>query len=397
VIARLLEQTSQRPLDLFPLRGGSAHVFARAAQIDRAIWGAAFGDSHKDFEYHQLLEQTMRDGFTYRYLVVLDEHRDPVALQPLIIVDQDLAATARSTIAFAVACVRKLWPRFLRTRILLAGCLVGDSAPGIIAPANPRRVNALLAEALRKFARRQRISLMSIKDFPAELRAELLPFLDAGYARLDGFPPMRLPLDFDSFDSYMETRLSRATRKNLRRKLRRTDNVLQLEVLRDCSAVIDEIYPLYLEVAHRAPIEFEIFSREYFLEAGRCSQDRHRYFVWRYQGRVVAFSFCTIWNNTIFDNDIGFDYGVAHELSLYHRTFRDIIVWALAHGLTEYRSAPFNYEPKLHLRLEPVDVDLYVRHRSPLVNAILKIVAPYFAPARSDLALRKYLRRRNSA
>lgn len=388
-------QSTRAPLDSFPLTQGSARVYASAHDVDLAVWRRAFTDTHKDFEYYRLIEETMTSGFIYRYLVLLDENAEAIALQPLIIVDQDLAATARSTITPAIEFVRKLWPRFLRTRMLLAGCLVGDSAPGLIDDAKSSRTISLLAEALKTFAERERIALVSTKDFPAAMRDAFIPLTNAGFTRLTSFPPLMLDLNFASFDEYMEQRLSRTTRKSLRRKLRKTQETsppITMQVLSDCSEVIDEIYPLYLQVARRAPVEFEIFSREYFLEAGKRMQDRHRYFVWRRGGKAIAFSFCTIWNDAIYDNDIGLDYEVAHELNLYYLTFHDLIAWALERGLKFYRCAPFNYDPKFHLRLRPVDVDLYVRHRSTIVNALIKAIGPFFAPAKSDPALREYYR-----
>jgi hypothetical protein len=378
--------------DEFVLGREWARVYRRANDVDPAIWQAAFGDSRKDLEYYRLIEDTMTIGFVYRYLLLLDERQDPIALQPLIVADQDLATTAGSAIERTIRFIRKLWPRFLRSRILFAGCLVGDDQPGVIAPANPKGVSALLAEALLAYAGREKISLVAAKDFPAALRDELSPFVAAKFTRIGGFPPLMLDLNFKSFDEYMQ-KLSRTTRKSLRRKFRKTENAsppITLEVLSDCRGVIDEVYPLYLQVAHRAPVEFEIFSREYFIEAGKRMSDRHRYFVWRRGGKAIAFSFCTIWKNTIYDNDIGFDYDVAHELSLYHRTFHDVIVWALDQGLKEYHCAPFNYDPKSHLHLQLIPVDLYVRHTSPVINAVLKRVAPHFAPAKSDPALRNY-------
>lgn len=378
--------------DELVLKRGWARVYRRAKDVDPAIWQAAFGDSRKDFEYYRLIEETMTSGFIYRYLLLLDERHDPIMLQPLIVVDQDLAATANSTTERAIFFIRKLWPRLLRSRILLAGCMVGDDKPGVIAPANPKQVSALFAEALLAYAVREKISLVTAKDFPAALRDELSPLVAAKFTRLGGFPPLMLDLNFRSFDEYMQ-KLSRTTRKSLRRKFRKTENVsppITLEVLSDCREVIDEIHSLYLQVAHRAPVEFEIFSREYFIEAGKRMPDRHRYFVWRRGGKAIAFSFCTIWKNAIYDNDIGLDYEVAHDLSLYHRTFHDIIVWALEQGLKEYHCAPFNYDPKSHLRLRLIPVDLYVRHTSPLINWVLKRVAPHFAPATSDPALRNY-------
>lgn len=381
------------PLATISLSSGSALVYANASDVAPEIWRAAFADSHKDFEYYRLIEETMTTGFDYRYLVLLNRQQDVIALQPLINVDQDLAATTRSTITRGVNFVRKLWPRFFRSRMLLAGCLVGDAAPGVIPPASVKDIAGMLAEALTTYARQESIPLVSGKDFPHALRRDLAPFIAANYTRLPSFAPLMLDLNFTTFDEYMEKRLSRTTRKGLRRKLRKTEAAsppITLEVLTDCSAVIDEIYPLYLQVAKRAPVEFEVFSREYFLEAGKRTQDRHRYFVWRRGGKAIAFSFCTLWNGALYDNDIGLDYDVAHKLNLYYVTFRDLIEWALQNGLKEYHCAPFNYDPKLHLRLQPIDVDLYVRHRSTIINAFIKWIGPWFAPARSDPALRRY-------
>src|SRR5260370_13250855 len=143
----LTDKAAARPVDSFPLSAGGWKISKLAADIHPAIWNAAFGDSQKDFEYNQLIEQTMLAGFSYLYLLLFDEQCDPVALQPLIIVEQDLLATAGSAITAVINFGRKLWPRLLRTRILLAGCLVAHSKPGVIAPANPRPLHGFLAQA----------------------------------------------------------------------------------------------------------------------------------------------------------------------------------------------------------------------------------------------------------
>ena len=145
----------------------------------------------------------------------------------------------------------------------------------------------------------------------------------------------------------------------------------------------------YLAVAQTSAIQFEVFTREYFLEAGRCAPGKFRYFIWRQGCRAVAFSFCTIWNGTLYDNDIGLDYTVAYELNLYYVTFRDLLKWALANGLRRYASAPFNYDPKLRLRLQLQPVDVYVKHISPWLNPLIKVLALLFEPARTDPVLRR--------
>ena len=128
-----------------------------------------------------------------------------------------------------------------------------------------------------------------------------------------------------------------------------------------------------------------IFSKQVDVRPGKVPL----IFIWRQGCRAVAFSFCTIWNGTLYDNDIGLDYTVAYELNLYYVTFRDLLNWALANGLRCYASAPFSYDPKLRLRLQLQPVDVYVKHISPWLNPLIKVLALLFEPARTDPVLRR--------
>ncbi|HEY1770242.1 MAG TPA: GNAT family N-acetyltransferase [Chthoniobacterales bacterium] len=381
------------PLHVFALREGASKIFARAADVDPELWEQTFSGQPKDFSYYELLERTMSRGYLYRYLVLFSPNDEPFALQPLVIVDQDLTIAFAPHWRRAIAALRRFFPRFLCARILLAGCLVGDGRFGVRKDFHRRKATSLLAEALFACTRAEDISLVTIKDFSALERSEMQPLRDAGFTRIDGFPPLHLELNFASFDDHLRKHASKITRKGLRRKFRTAAAAkppITLEVLADCRAVIDEIYPLYLAVARRSEIQFEIFSRKYFLDASVAMPERSRFFVWRQGGKVIAFSFCMICGDTIFDNDIGLDYAVAHQLHLYDLSFRDIVDWALDHGCRHYRTSPFNYESKLRLRLQLEPVDLFVRHSSVLVNFALKKLAPFFAPARSDPALRRH-------
>jgi hypothetical protein len=374
------------------LSGGRALVFERAWDVPMEFWARGFSDTPKDFQYYELIEQTMSGTFEYRYLVVFDHDDRPVGLQPIVLAAHDLAVSAGETVLRLVSKLRKFWPCFWQGRIALAGCLVGEGKIGVIESVEV--VIPLIAEALEKYARSQGISLVAFKDFPGRMRRAFSSLNRSGYARVAGFPPLTLELNFASFDEYMALRLSRPTRKNLRRKFRVADAAsppLALEVWTDAEDIIDEIYPLYLAVAQTSAIQFETFTREYFLEAGQSAPGKFRYFVWRQGGRAVAFSFCTIWNETLYDNDIGLDYAVAYELNLYYVTFRDLLNWALANGLRRYASAPFNYDPKLRLRLQLQPVDIYVKHTSRLLNPLIKALAVLFQPARTDPVLRRQL------
>ncbi len=87
---------------------------------------------------------------------------------------------------------------------------------------------------------------------------------------------------------------------------------------------------------------------------------------------------------------LGLDYSIALDLHLYYRVFHDEVCWAVANGYKWYRSGQVAYHPKLHLGFALEPLDLYVRHSSDAVNALLRRVLPLLAPTRHDPLLRKF-------
>ncbi len=201
----------------------------------------------------------------------------------------------------------------------------------------------------------------------------------------------RLSLPYANWDEYFHT-LSKATRKDLRRKFRKAERApkIEMEVVNDITPFVDEIHPLYLAVHERSPLKFETLSKDYFHDISRRMPDRAKFFIWRQGSKIVAFSFCLVCGDALYDECIGLDYAVALDLHLYFYTLRDIISWALERGLKYYYSNPLNYEPKLHLDCELVPLDLYVMHTNPLLNPIFRRVIKYLGPTRHDPVLQRF-------
>ena len=65
-------------------------------------------------------------------------------------------------------------------------------------------------------------------------------------------------------------------------------------------------------------MHFEKLTPEFLVQLGRAMPDKVRYFVWRQNGRPVAFSICTIDGDTICDEYIGIDYQSSVSAGLYH-------------------------------------------------------------------------------
>ena len=201
-----------------------------------------------------------------------------------------------------------------------------------------------------------------------------------------------LSIDYPSFDAYMAKALNSATRRKLRKKFQAAalTSPIEMSVLSDVTAIIDEVYPLYLQVYDRSKLHFEKLTPSFFCGLGRLMPDKVRFFVWRQNERVVAFTLCMSEGDTIYTEYIGLDYPVALDLHLYHYAVRDMISWAISQGYKWLRSSGLNYDPKLHLRhlLDPTD--LYVRHISLIANLVLKWILPFIEPTRYDPILKKF-------
>ena len=377
--------------DTIRLSQGVAKVVTRAELQNCAAWKRAFQNRCKDHRYYEIVEQTLQNDFEHHYLLLEDSSGNVRAIQPVFFVRQNLVEGVRGKIRSAVDRIRKKFPRFLTMRVLMVGCAAGAGDLGICNDKDEVWVARALLATLRTYARQSRASLVVLKDFPARYRPTLDSLSSNGYARVPSMPMTRLPLHYEEWDEYFGT-LSKATRKDLRRKFRKVERApkIDMELTSDVTPYVDEIYPLYVQVHERSLLRFETLTKDYFRAMSTRMPDRTRFFLWRQGGKIVAFSLCIVCDDAIYDECIGLDYSVAFELHLYFYTFRDIISWSLQQRLKYYYSNPLNYGPKLHLRCELVPLDLYVRHTSALLNPAFRRVIKYLGPTRHSRFLRRF-------
>jgi predicted N-acyltransferase len=374
-----------------PFAQGTARILKLSDLPSLDAWKRAFQDKCKDHRYYALIEQTLANDFEYRYIILEDQSGSVRAIQPILLVRQNLIEGVRGSFRVIVDLIRKIFPRFLTMRVLMIGCAAGAGELDATNAEGERWIAQALGQTLRDYARNNKASLVVFKDFLASYRDALSILPEYGYARVPSMPMTRLALSFQNFDEYLGT-LGYISRKSLRRKFRKTERAakIDMEVVNDASPIIDQIFPLYLQVHARSPMKFENLSKEFFLGIAKEMPERARFFVWRISDRIVAFSLTLLCGDTLYDEVIGLDYDVALDLHLYFYTMRDVIRWAVEQKLRSYVSGPLNYDPKLHLGHELAPLDLYVLHTSALLNPIFKFALKYLEPTRHDPILKKF-------
>ncbi len=392
---QISQATESAPADRTQTRsvfaGGSIEVMSREELMGCARWTGAFAHERKDHRYYEVVEDTIQPDFAYRYFAIKDESGTVRAVQPFFLIDQDLLVGMSPRIGAVTGFIRRMWPRFMTMRTLMVGCAAGeghldgqDFTDGACA--------GILARELLPKARELGAGLIVLKEFPARYRDVLQCFVLEGYTQVPSLPMTRLNIDYADFDSYMASALNSATRKKLRKKFASAAQAapIEMSVMADATSVVDDIYPLYLQVYDRSKLHFEKLTKSYFASLGRLMPDKVRFFLWRQGGKVVAFSMCMVQNDAFYAEYVGFDYAVALTLHLYHYAVRDMVTWAMANDYKSFHSSALNYDPKLHLRHVLDPLDLYVRHTSRIVNYGLKWALPWMEPTRYDKTLPKF-------
>lgn len=375
-----------------PTPGGALRVASLDELKNNPAWLRAFSRVRKNHRFYTIVEETIRQEFEYKYFVIENDRGEIEAIQPFFLLYQDLVEGAGPRIQKTLATIRKVWPRFLKARTLMVGCTAGEGHLDQIDEEQGARIAGILRDGLLIYAKRARAAMVVLKEFPSRYRKQLAGFATAGYTRIPSMPMTRLNIAYNDFEHYLTAALSKNTRKNLRRKFRDAEagGPIELSILDDVSSMVDELLPLYQQVYDRSNLHFEKLTKEFLIRLGREMPEKAKFFVWRQEGRAIAFSVLLLHDDCIYDEYIGMDYAVALDLHLYFYTFRDIVSWGISNGYRWYISTALNYDPKLHLKSELLPLDLYVRHTMGIANFVLKRVLPLLEPTRGEKTLREF-------
>ncbi len=277
--------------------------------------------------------------------------------------------------------------------MLMVGCSAGEGDIVLEKVSrNPAWTVDALKESLTPVARRLKAVLIVFKDYPKSYRQYLDRLRVFGFTRVPSMPATRLDLNFADFEDYLKTRVSYTMRKNLRKKFRKAESgpSIECEVVTDITPYVDEVYPLYQQTLSRSELKFEELTKSYLCKLGERMNDRARFFVWRQEGRIIAFASTIVHKGVLRDNYIGLDYSVAFDVSPLFCNLAGHHRLGAKNGIHTYHSAPLNYDPKYHFRMELEPLDLYVRSPYGWLNPVFKRVLPLLEPTRYDPVIRKF-------
>lgn len=358
-----------------------ARVVRSIAEIGREAWDACAADALEGFDYLAAVEAAGLPGFEWRYVLVEDAGR-PVAVAPGFLTDYRLDTTLTELGRRMVAATRRVAPRAFTVRMACLGSpCTEDVALGFAPDLAPERREQALGCVLAAFeaaAAQAGCSLLAVKDAPADQAAVWTAAARAaGYQATPGMPCAELAVDFADLDAYL-ARLSSATRKDMRRKLKALSS-LRVEVVGDLAGLENRMLELYRQTRARADLQFEDLTMAYFTGVLERMGERALCVLYWADQTLIGFNLLLQDETTLLDKFFCMETTRGPAFNLYFVSWFVNVRLCLERGLSCYRSGQAAYANKLRLGSRLVGAQMYFRHRQPMVNRALRLVAPLLA------------------
>jgi len=362
-------------------------VTRKIAEIPVDDWNKVFPDVLESYAFFNTLDESSLEQFSFYYIMVYDR-ATPVCAVPCFIMDYSLDTTVAGPTKRIMNAIEKCMLNIFSIRALFCGNPLGQGRIGI--SENPDHMHVLLRR-MEQIAKKNKAAIIAFKDFDKTYDNVLGPLQKKGFSKFTNLPWTELDISFKNFEEYLKT-LSGATRYDLRRKFKKVDNhvAIDLEVVDTLEdKALEDLYRLYLDIVAKHDLQFEIMSIDFFRNVSKIMPSHAKYFLWRIDGKLVAFLFCLVSEDVMIDYYAGFDYSVAHTYHLYFIKFRDTLNWCIKHGIKKYEMGATGYEPKKRLGLAFIPLYLYVRIRNRALRPISNLMCQFLKFDNFDPNLKK--------
>lgn len=366
----------------------NAKVVKRISDIPENEWRKVYPDVLESYNFFKNLDEASLDQFTFYYLMVYDR-KSPVAATTIFLLNYSLDTSINGPLRRVTNSLKKRFPNVFSVKAVVCGMPIGEGRMGSVGQ-NDAVMETILRK-LEQMAKKNKAAIIAFKDFDQKYTGLLDPLKKKGFTKFDSLPTTILNVKFKDFEEYLNT-LSAANRYDLRRKFRKVDGhvKIDLEIVEDLTEpVLQEVYKLYLDIVNKHDMGFELLPIAFFEKISKNMPGNIKYFLWRLDGKLVAFLLCLVSEDTLIDYYVGMDYSIAHKYHLYFLKFRDILNWCIKNNIKRYEMGITGYEPKRRLGFNFVPLYLYAKLRNRALRPAFNFMCQFLKFEHFDPSIKK--------
>ena len=353
--------------------------------------------------YLSVLERNGPDQVLPRYAVIYRD-RQPVAvvaaqviqLEASQLVGDDLDKSDETAWQKTTKQLQRQALKGIRRKVLICGNLLswGRHGLAIADHQSPAEIWPGIAEALYRIRRAEKLAgqthYVMIKDLPSDELdcAEVLKRFS--YRPLETDPDMvlEIPEAWSVYEHYLES-LNKKYRKSVRKIIQAVEDAgCRVEPLADLAVDKGRLHALYKQVQSRADVRLASLTEDYLPAlATELGSGRFRCIVVRRKQEILGFVTVLKDGDAGIGYYIGFDYEANGEIPVYLRLLNAVVESAVDWGCRRVSFGRTALEPKARLGAKPVPMQVWIRHRIPLVNYVVRQLfhaIPHHEPPQRD-------------
>jgi predicted N-acyltransferase len=327
------------------------------------------------------LEESNLQEFSFGYLLARRDY-SLTAIIPLFITEFPLTALINGTIHK----IANKFKDFLKLKLIFVGSLTTEEFYfGISKDENLDLLMDGALEKLSEFCKEEKIAGIVFYNLSARNKALAEYLEEKGFIKMESLPSTIIKIEGSSIVDYIKT-LSRNTRKDLKKKLKKSSAQAQLTTVirEDIDDIVDEIYRLYMNNFDESSVHFEVLTLEFFRRISANMPGLVKFFITYDKKKIVAFNLCLIKGNFCIDKFIGLDLEVAHKYHLYFTTLYHNLDWCIKNGIRFYQPGATDYHPKMRFGAKLIPLFVYSKAFNPFLNYFLKTVVKLIEPKNLD-------------
>lgn len=355
-----------------------------ASKFSEQAWKDLLKEDVEGYRLHLAFDSANVEGFKTGYIGI-KKHNVLLCLAPYFVTDYALDSTVQGKLKHFLTKVREKLPNLMNVKIICVGSPVTDSCKLAINqeyPFDPEIIRTL-NKTLFQIAEKEKASVIAFKDIlerDVQLYGNTLGSL--GYGTIKNMPVATNLVPYKSLDEYLAT-LSYATRKDIRRKLKKSQDIT-IKEYQGTPPDLDKIYDLYLETYERSELKFEKLTPTFFEYAAGLMPEQCRFVLYYLDDELIAFNMLLHNEEILLDKYIGMKQPAAKKYDIYFLSWIHNIEMAIRDGFNTYQSGQAAYETKKRLGAELEDTYLVFTHKNPIMNQPLKWLSKLLAYGNFD-------------
>ena len=352
----------------------------------------ALADRVDFFDQKHWSEVTSHNSFflSPRYLRVLED-AGPENLRPCYAIifreKEPVAAVAAQSVTVSVARLRKKPAtndhlNRLEEKMLVCGNLLSWGMHGIsFAPnVDQQQLWPAIAEAIYRLRRVDKLfgdtAFVMVKDIPDAYASAATALSRFSYRELETEPNMVLDIapQWKSYDDYLASLTSkyRKQAKQIEKEVTTAGCTIEEIKSDEIARNAEQLHSLYLQTHKNARLRLVTLPVAFLPTLAERLGDDMRFTVLKKDGTLLGFV------TTVKDGEravgyyIGFDRKANAEFPIYFRLLQSVVGHAIDLGCKRLSLGRTALEPKARLGARPDPMRVWIRHRIPMLNLIVR-------------------------